>query len=537
MASSFENFSPSNCTQDEAENSETLACTKSNRDLFVQDCQQIKDLLSEISDSPVAEVKPALKFACETDTESIVTEPNDSPFRVRRVSRSFSISHAPITDNELFCSDSCDEEVTSAAPANSKKSRFLILRRSRSLGNIFTNQFGIPKVKTFSQEPEVTEQVEALEVEVLPKGDTSVQDLASEFSQRVSISALIDDNSLVEKRDSASPIRPQTSPPALLNTPPQIDESDSTGKTSILDRMQKSLGFLFRCARRGSGDSHDTFGLKKTTPTSSLNMTPKPPRSLNRAIELPNSKFASVSVRAEPLAPSLPTNPIQLSTPNDASSFVTKVDSQPSHRLPIRSLPAFHDVSGPKGPLLPPPLLFDNGKKCLVLDLDETLVHSSFHIPEAYDLIVPLSLPDGGVQNIYVAKRPGVDEFLAQVGNIFEVVIFTASLSRYADPVVDFLTEGMNNISQTAVIRHRLYRESCLYLQGLYVKDLSRLGRDLSQVVIVDNSPASFLLQPDNGIPIKSWFSDTTDCELQYLLTSLNLLASSSDVNSWKSLQ
>lgn len=158
---------------------------------------------------------------------------------------------------------------------------------------------------------------------------------------------------------------------------------------------------------------------------------------------------------------------------------------------------------------------------------------------------MPLSLPDGSVQNIYVAKRPGVDRFLALVCQMFEVVIFTASLSRYADPVIDFLTEEMNGhilfipgegraVVSDGAIRHRLYRESCLFLQGLYVKDLSRLGRDLAQTVIIDNSPASFLLQPENGVSIKSWFSDPEDRELEHLLESLRVLVECENVATWR---
>eukprot|EP01126_Amoeba_proteus_P013992 TRINITY_DN1603_c0_g1_i2.p1 TRINITY_DN1603_c0_g1~~TRINITY_DN1603_c0_g1_i2.p1 ORF type:complete len:174 (+),score=23.26 TRINITY_DN1603_c0_g1_i2:166-687(+) len=70
-----------------------------------------------------------------------------------------------------------------------------------------------------------------------------------------------------------------------------------------------------------------------------------------------------------------------------------------------------------------------HGKKCLVLDLDETLVHSSFKPVERYDFIIPVEI-EGTVYQVYVAKRPGVDEFLKKVAEMFEVVIFTASLSK-----------------------------------------------------------------------------------------------------------
>ena len=64
---------------------------------------------------------------------------------------------------------------------------------------------------------------------------------------------------------------------------------------------------------------------------------------------------------------------------------------------------------------------------------------------------------------------------------------------------------------------HRLYREACLPYQETYLKDLTRLGRDLSKCVLVDNSPHTFAFQLDNGIPIKTWLEDPTDQELPVL--------------------
>jgi RNA polymerase II subunit A small phosphatase-like protein len=84
-----------------------------------------------------------------------------------------------------------------------------------------------------------------------------------------------------------------------------------------------------------------------------------------------------------------------------------------------------------------------SGRKCLVLDLDETLLHSSFKVssvceisshandqmlPSA-DYIVPVEI-ESQTHNVYVIKRPGVDHFLTEMGKIYEVVIFTASLSK-----------------------------------------------------------------------------------------------------------
>lgn len=100
---------------------------------------------------------------------------------------------------------------------------------------------------------------------------------------------------------------------------------------------------------------------------------------------------------------------------------------------------------------------------------------------------------DGTVHQVYVLKRPYVDDFLQKMGELYECVLFTASLAKYADPVADLL-------DRWGVFRTRLFRESCVFHRGNYVKDLNKLGRDLNQIVIVDNSPASYIFHPDNAV-------------------------------------
>jgi len=179
-------------------------------------------------------------------------------------------------------------------------------------------------------------------------------------------------------------------------------------------------------------------------------------------------------------------------------------------------------TSDPGHGLLPPQAKEHKGKICLVLDLDETLVHSSFKpVPNA-DFVVPIEI-DGQQHHVYVLKRPYVDKFLAAMEPLFEVVLFTASLSKYADPVTDLLDPNR-------VCRYRLFRQHCVYHRGSYVKDLSRLGRDVSQTVIVDNSPASYIFHPDNAIPCQSWFDDRSDTELLDLIPFFENLATVSDV-------
>jgi RNA polymerase II subunit A small phosphatase-like protein len=171
--------------------------------------------------------------------------------------------------------------------------------------------------------------------------------------------------------------------------------------------------------------------------------------------------------------------------------------------------------------LLPCQRTQDKNRKCVVIDLDETLVHSSFVPVNNADFIIPVEI-DGTIHQVYVLKRPHVDMFLEKMGQLFECVLFTASLGKYADPVTDLLDKW-------GVFRARLFRESCVFHRGNYVKDLSRLGRDLRQVVILDNSPASYLFHPQNAVPILTWFDDPADTELKDLLSFFEKLAVAPD--------
>lgn len=81
--------------------------------------------------------------------------------------------------------------------------------------------------------------------------------------------------------------------------------------------------------------------------------------------------------------------------------------------------------------------------------------------------------------------------FLEKVAQMFELVIFTASQRIYAEQLIDRLDPDGRLIS------HRIYRESCIFSEGCYTKDLTILGVDLAKVVIVDNTPQVACLFPN----------------------------------------
>lgn len=158
--------------------------------------------------------------------------------------------------------------------------------------------------------------------------------------------------------------------------------------------------------------------------------------------------------------------------------------------------------------ILPPMVGWDlkMQKKTIVLDLDETLVHSSEKPPRFYDFAIEVTM-EGETTTYYVLKRPGVDELLTELANKYELVLFTASMKEYADAVLD-------RIDPHRAIRYRLFRDSCTEISGKFVKDLSLLGRDLKRVIIVDDNPNAYMLHPQNAIPVSSFVDNLDDGEL-----------------------
>ncbi|KAJ7961228.1 CTD small phosphatase-like protein [Quillaja saponaria] len=195
--------------------------------------------------------------------------------------------------------------------------------------------------------------------------------------------------------------------------------------------------------------------------------------------------------------------------------------SSPSFKpLPVAELPIRHPASEPEQEPRLQVNVDDHGggvlhpieKLTVVLDLDETLVcaYESTSLPATvrtqatevglkwFELECASSETCEGkpkINYVTVFERPGLREFLKQIGEFANLVLFTAGLEGYARPLVDRI--DVDNLFQL-----RFYRPSTISTKYReHVKDLSCLSKDLCRVVIVDNNPFSFLLQPLNGIP------------------------------------
>ncbi|PHH66902.1 hypothetical protein CDD81_5254 [Ophiocordyceps australis] len=225
---------------------------------------------------------------------------------------------------------------------------------------------------------------------------------------------------------------------------------------------------------------------------------------------------------------------------------------------PIAGLTRYPKTPAPPRPLIPrrqpsyinlnvdaPPQR--DQKKTLILDLDETLIHSmskggrmsSGHMVEVRLNTASLGMgssvgASGAAQHpilYWVNKRPFCDDFLRRVCKWYNLVVFTASVQEYADPVIDWLE------SERKFFSARYYRQHCTYRQGAYIKDLSFVEPDLSKVMILDNSPLSYLFHEDNAIPIQGWINDPTDSDLMHLIPLLEGLQYVHDVRALLALR
>ena len=165
-------------------------------------------------------------------------------------------------------------------------------------------------------------------------------------------------------------------------------------------------------------------------------------------------------------------------------------------------------------------------KKTLIFDLDETLIHCNEDPTMPCDAVIAIKFPHGDTIEAGINIRPYAMECLVELNKYYEIVVFTASHSCYANVALDYLDP------EEKYIQHRLFRDHCMTTpEGLYIKDLRILAnRDPKDVIIVDNAVYSFGFQLENGIPIIPFYFNKQDVELKSLTSYLKKLAQVPDV-------
>jgi len=145
------------------------------------------------------------------------------------------------------------------------------------------------------------------------------------------------------------------------------------------------------------------------------------------------------------------------------------------------------------------------GKPTLAMDLDETLVHrlggGIFDGIRMGDFTVEVP-HEGHIHRIKIIKRPGLEQFLQRASQKYDLVLFIAGTREYALAVLE-------NIDPNGYIsRLRVFsRNQCTKRPGDngYYKNLTQVA-PLDNVILLENDPRCYELQPQNGLPISNWF-------------------------------
>ncbi|WVQ83092.1 hypothetical protein IAT38_005230 [Cryptococcus sp. DSM 104549] len=329
----------------------------------------------------------------------------------------------------------------------------------------------------------------------------------------------------------------------------QMDDRGHRDRSASPDHERPDPNFSFRlrsAARKDTDQLEERTGVTGARkPIPSFQRAPSPTSILSNPLSPPPS--------SKPPSPVVPA--VTVAAPSPRRSSGARLLANPiSTSLLDPSVPApatnaqsslFRKPS-PK-PIRPHPTTPFHLQKTLILDLDETLIHSTSR-PLAQGGsggggILGLSLGglvgkgkgkeghtvevvlNGRSTMYHVYKRPHVDHFLKKVASWYTLVIFTASMPEYADPVIDWLDGGRNLFAK------KLYRDSChLQPNGSYTKDLALVEQDLARVCFMDNSPVSYNWNKANALPIEGWTSDPNDEALLHSIPVLDSLRFVNDV-------
>ena len=130
---------------------------------------------------------------------------------------------------------------------------------------------------------------------------------------------------------------------------------------------------------------------------------------------------------------------------------------------------------------IPPFLKNRNPKRyTLVLDLEDTLIS--------------VKISDDGKVKIH--PRPGLISFLIGIKPYYEIISFSKLSKNYSSAIIQQIEEGRK------LFDYNLYREHCILVGRKFIKDISRIGRDMKKIIMVDDLPENINVHLDNGILI-----------------------------------
>ncbi|GLC32954.1 hypothetical protein PLESTB_000387200 [Pleodorina starrii] len=296
-------------------------------------------------------------------------------------------------------------------------------------------------------------------------------------------------------------------------TPPQRRASDHyniAGSRALTDAAEGVVGERFACYGATAGETNSRPVESPRMDPASMDDPGSAPTCVGSASGRgPDAGFTSSApgLRGEASDEKEEAGPGPLSSPDgqaERASIGLSVHTQPAAGGPATATsglassnaepvtPTTPPRQAHSAPLLPPPT--DPQRMTLVLDLDGTLIASEDepHAPVPFDYCVD--------EERFVWLRPGLRRFLDSVRPHFEVVLFTAAGESWA-------TSALQRIDpDRTIFDSRLYRDHTVSSDDWpWVKDLSRLGRDLARVVIVDDNPLMFMYQPDNALHVAAY--------------------------------
>ena len=175
----------------------------------------------------------------------------------------------------------------------------------------------------------------------------------------------------------------------------------------------------------------------------------------------------------------------------------------------------------------------DKNKKLLLLDLDETLIHSEYKFGYFNKTLnsekmkencnhKEIKFKEGEMEfQMIIFIRPFLNDFLENMNSYFDLGIFTAALKNYAEAALKIIDPSEK------FFKFKFFRDSCINIDDkIYIKDLSIIDNyDLKNIILVDNSLYSFLNNLNNGVLVNSFYYDESDKQLifakNYILNSL----------------